>query len=162
MTARRSLRAGLRGASCNHNDMSSRAARLPWHWAAALSVALAVVLAGAAGHRPARAGSASPPAAAVPPLALTDRSAKILGVVPGDRVELSASAAGPWRTFRVAGKRQRALRDDSDGEPEAAQHLPEARHEPPREHGHVQQPRSVMIASRNTLLARIVTTLIAR
>ena len=109
MTARRSLRAGLRGASCYHNDMSSRAARLPWHWAAALSVALAVVLAGAAGHRPARAGSASPPAAAVPPLALTDRSAKILGVVPGDRVELSASAAGPWRTFRVAAVYQPAV-----------------------------------------------------
>ncbi len=51
-----------------------------------------------------RAAAAASPAAvgADPPVALTDRSAKILGVHPGDRIELSATAAGPWRTFRVA------------------------------------------------------------
>lgn len=56
------------------------------------------------GGPPWRAGTAT--AAAVdttrPPLALTDRSARLLGVTAGDLVELSLTAAGPWHAFPVA------------------------------------------------------------
>jgi len=58
----------------------------------------------AQGGPPSRAGTAAAAVAdtAAPPLALTDRSARLLGVTAGDLVELSLTAAGPWRAFRVA------------------------------------------------------------
>jgi putative ABC transport system permease protein len=61
-----------------------------------LVAAVAAVLAAAPGLA-ASLGPAPPPS-----LALTDRSARLLGVRQGDAVEVARTAAGPWRVFRVA------------------------------------------------------------
>jgi len=70
-----------------------------WRRLAVVLGVVAVAVAAAASPRLA-AGAAAPPSP--PTLDLTDRSARILGVRPGDLVEVGATAAGPWRTFRVA------------------------------------------------------------
>jgi len=67
-------------------------------FALALGVVAVAMVAAAPPPLAARAAAPLPP----PTLDLTDRSARILGVRPGDLVDLGATAAGPWRPFRVA------------------------------------------------------------
>jgi len=90
--------------------MGSRTAPRPWARSAGVCLVFVALLLGFGTLRGHAAAPVAPMSGvADPPIALTDRSAKILGVVPGDRIELSATAAGPWRRFRVAAVYQPAV-----------------------------------------------------
>jgi putative ABC transport system permease protein len=75
--------------------------RMPGAAAALLGGLLAASV--AAGHHAAVGVAGSPGApAGLPDAAISDRTAKALGVAAGDTVEVAATAAGPWRRVRIA------------------------------------------------------------
>jgi ABC-type lipoprotein release transport system permease subunit len=71
-------------------------------WAAAAVLLSGLLALSAAAGRLARAAPAALPGDAVTEVAVSDRTAKALGVAAGDVIEVAATAAGPWRRVRIA------------------------------------------------------------
>jgi ABC-type lipoprotein release transport system permease subunit len=73
------------------------------------------------------AWGAPPPSPAVIDIAVSDRTARALGVGPGDIVELGTTAAGPWRRVRVARVYRPLLypTDVADRDADIRLHLPD-------------------------------------
>ncbi|HLW48758.1 MAG TPA: FtsX-like permease family protein [bacterium] len=69
---------------------------------AAAAVLLGGLLAAVAAAGPHAVPIRAAPASPLPDVAVSDRTAKALGVAAGDLVEIAPTAAGPWRRVRIA------------------------------------------------------------